>query len=201
MHKRNGLIALWITSALNNVWTGKDEWNVAFLHVLLDAFQFQFERQWAPFSVTTLSPLGFMLVKSIRLLEWVLRIPCGAAPAICICHLLFSLTLFLLLCLLSPLDGTSYVCSPNSASLSPCPLYILFLCLLLPSTSPLSLPIKTFFYQAYCFLFAQVDILSWYDILLFVENIIMILLSLITEYNTKKTIYNACSMWVSKHGK
>lgn len=46
--------------------------------------------------------------------------PCGAAAVICIRHLLFSLTLLLPLCLLSPSDGTSCVCVSNSASLLIC---------------------------------------------------------------------------------
>lgn len=62
-------------------------------HFCSCGFQPQFDRQRAPRRVTTRSLLGFMLTKSIRLLEWV---PCAAVPVICICHLLFSLTLLLL---------------------------------------------------------------------------------------------------------
>ena len=69
----------------------------------LRGFQSQFERQWASLSVTTQSPLGSMLAESISLLEWVPRILCAATPVICICHLLFSLTLLLPLCLLESL--------------------------------------------------------------------------------------------------
>lgn len=93
-------------------------------------FQSQFERLRSS-SVTTGSPLGFMLAKSIRLLES--RIACGAAPVICICHLLFSLTPLLPLCLLSPSDDTSHLSFPTASLLwvvlpalcLPCPLFSL----------------------------------------------------------------------------
>lgn len=134
-----------------------NETSLFILHFLfLVGFQFQLERQWAPLSVTTQSPLGFMLAKSISLLEWVPRTPWAAVPVICICHLLFSLTLLLPLYLLSPSDGTSYrhflylslsLCSWSVfSSLPPSP----FLSL---SLSILSLPIQIVNFIKYNFFF------------------------------------------------
>lgn len=123
--------------------TGKDDQNLAFLFNLHPfGFQSQFERKSDPRSVTTPSLRGFMLAKSIRPLEWGLRIPCAAVPVICVCHLLFPLTLLLPLCLLSPLDDTSYFCLPLSASLRPC-----LLCALSAFPSVISFSIDSVIYS------------------------------------------------------